>query len=177
MENQKRLAMALMFCAVSQIAEADVRDRDALALARVCVHEAGFTSPDDCSAIHAVLARVIERIQGIRTIAAAAELYSPRATGRVTPRTDLDRWVQQLNLRATKPPAFGYSWELNRPRWIERLEQARRLLAGTESHRCELPITHWGAPSGGDLERATRARWTRVNCGETRNAFWRVGNE
>lgn len=172
----KRIMFALTI-AVSSTAHASQQDRDALALARVCVHEAGFMSPDDCSAIHAVLVRVTQRIQGIRTIAAAAELYSPRATGRVTPRTELDRWVQQLNLRATKPPSFGYSWELNRPRWLERIEQARRLLAGTDTHRCEAPITHWGAPQGGDLERATRARWTRVNCGETRNAFWQTGRE
>lgn len=34
--------------------------------------------------------------------------------------------------------------------------------------------THWGAPTGGDLERATRAGWLRVRCHEpTANAFWR----
>ena len=168
--------IAAMFLFATSAVHADQTDRDTLALARVCVHESGFMSPDDCAAIHAVLDRVRERFR-IRTIEAAANLYSPRATGRNLPRTALDRWVQQLNHSASKPPAFSHSWELNRPRWLERLEQARRLVLGTEVHQCAQPITHWGAPYGEDLARGIRAGWTQVDCGETRNIFWSTNRE
>jgi len=33
---------------------------------------------------------------------------------------------------------------------------------------------HWGAATGDDYARAVGAGWTRVRCGETRNAFWRL---
>ena len=33
---------------------------------------------------------------------------------------------------------------------------------------------HWGAATGDDYARAVGAGWTRVTCGETRNAFWRL---
>ena len=33
---------------------------------------------------------------------------------------------------------------------------------------------HWGAATGDDYARAVGAGWTRVECGTTRNAFWRL---
>ena len=33
---------------------------------------------------------------------------------------------------------------------------------------------HWGAATGDDYARAVGAGWTRVECGSTRNAFWRL---
>mgnify|MGYP000061447843 CR=1 FL=1 len=32
----------------------------------------------------------------------------------------------------------------------------------------------WGAATGDDYARAVGAGWTRVECGSTRNAFWRL---
>jgi hypothetical protein len=39
---------------------------------------------------------------------------------------------------------------------------------------CVGRVDHWGMRSGIDWERARRAGWEEVDCGDTRNAFWRV---
>lgn len=143
------------------------------ALARVCVAEAGWeTSTGDCAAIVHLLVRRAERRElSTRRMAA---LYSSRHFDRE--RTDARRWIVGLDARAERPAGWParLPWPRYREDWLAALEHVRAALRGDVADPCRGEADHWGAPYGGDLERATAAGWVRLDCGETRNAFWRV---
>jgi hypothetical protein len=143
---------------------------EAWGLARICVGEAGWEPGADCPAIHAVLAY---RAQVRRsTWLSAARAYSPGHVGRrKAPRRP---WVAMLRPSGAEPAGWPQAlpWARYRPRWQAVLELARRVVAGEVQAPCE--PHHWGGPM--DDWRAHRQGLERVECGATRNHFWRVPN-
>lgn len=145
------------------------RPGEILGLARICVSESGWDSPHDCEGILAVLRSRSERTG--MTLNQAMRAYSKRVFDRS--RTDSRRWIADLHLSAQKPDGWpdhlpwdgGYKYS-----WMMMLEFAEDLL-GSSNLRCA--ANHWGDRYG-DKERALRAGWIEVDCGETRNMFWSV---
>lgn len=147
------------------------RNRDRLHLARICVSEAGWDPGSECAAIHEVLvdrARVI----GI-SYRAAACAYSTRTCTRS--RQDARRWIAHLTLDGRRPEGWprGTSWTRHRALWRGVLELAADVIRGRVESPCPSPIHHWGDRHG-DRLRALRYGWEQVECGRTRNLFWRV---
>jgi hypothetical protein len=169
-------------------AAGQVRDVDVLMVSRVCYSEAGPTSTthQDCPALVEVLRASARRWD--TTIAKAARRHSPRATGA---RPELirrmrQRWVSTLVLDGTEPTGWpqllqhraahglgAVSWHAVRPGWLARVAEVRDLLA-TPRAVCASTPRHWGMRHGIDLARARQAQWVEIDCGATRNAFWRV---
>jgi hypothetical protein len=172
---------------------------DELALARVCVSEIGFDvgrgdedAERECAAIAAVLrarAAVLDTDFG-----GAARAYSSRVFDRDRrddrawiafladddrepshwPRVVMVREGDELRVRPHPP------WAAYRALWRRTRVVAREVLAGRIEHACVAPVRHWGARYGIDMERARRAGWTEIDCGETGNAFYdgvRAGGE
>jgi hypothetical protein len=173
------LAIALVALAgvCDEGASAQAWTADETALARVCTNEAGFTRDGDCPAIGAAIAFHARRL-GV-TFEEFAKRYSDRAFSRS--RTDGRRWIAWLEPTTERPRFWSdraMRWETGAALWIDRLAQARRILASAEAHACDGTPMHWGARYGVDLDRAGRAieagRWRALECGETRNAFYTV---
>lgn len=136
-----------------------------VALARVCVKEAGFRSVDDCAGIVAVLERV-----GRGDVVRGAAVYSPSIfdASRLRSRP----WIADLHADGRRPRLWGRAgpWERYRADWLAQVAHARELLARSAA-RCE--AHHWGDQYG-DRARAERAGWEELDCGDTKNSFWRV---
>jgi hypothetical protein len=176
---------------------------DELALARICVSEIGFDvgrgddldARRECAAIASVLRARDEVIDG--DLGAAMRAYSSRVFDPT--RRDPRAWIAHLRLDGREPAhwptvvierapeADGASrvrphppWAAYRALWSGALDTARAVLAGEIDHACAAAPAHWGARYGVDLERARRAGWTEIDCGETGNAFYdgvRAGGE
>lgn len=145
---------------------------DQLSLARVAVSEGGLLVSD---AEVAALAAVLRARCAECSLTTSARQYSDRVFDLT--RRDSRAWVAFLEPSGREPAHWPEvaSWTVLRARWLRVYEAAGRVVRGEVVHECASPVHHWGAPYGGDLERATRAGWTRVNCGEgVRNAFWNV---
>lgn len=143
------------------------------ALARVCVAEAGWeVDTRDCAAI----VHVLQRRARARHVALErmVRLYSSRHFD--PRRTDPRRWIADLRLAAERPDGWPSHalWEHHRARWLETIEHVRDVLRGELDDPCDGAADHWGMRHGPDLERARRAGWRLLDCGETRNAFWSV---
>ncbi|MDQ3037746.1 MAG: hypothetical protein M3Y87_35460 [Myxococcota bacterium] len=158
-----------------------------LAMARICASEIGLTgSPEECAAIHDVLSRRAER-QGM-PFTWMARAYSSRVFD--VDRSDPRAWIAHLRPDGRAPAGWPSEvrvrrggetrvvrhapWGAYRERWLTLYEAAGRVVRGEITSPCEGRVDHWGMRSGIDWERARRAGWDEVNCGETRNAFWRV---
>lgn len=158
-----------------------------LALARVCASEIGLSgSPEECAAIHDVLSRRAERWNSSLTWAARA--YSNRVFD--AERSDTRAWVAHLRPDGGRPDGWPTRvtlrrrgearvvrhapWGAYRDRWLALYEAAGRIVRGEIESPCAGRVDHWGMRSGVDWERAQRAGWEEVDCGDTRNAFWRV---
>ncbi|UJR81163.1 Hypothetical protein I5071_32160 [Sandaracinus amylolyticus] len=158
-----------------------------LALARVCASEIGLSgTPEECAAIHDVLTSRARRAGASFTWAARA--YSNRVFDRE--RRDPRAWVAHLRRDGRRPDGWPSvitirrrgearvvrhaPWGAYRDRWLALYDAAGRIVRGELMSQCEGPVDHWGMRSGVDWERAQRAGWEEVRCGETRNAFWRV---
>lgn len=154
-------------------------------LARITWSEAGIDAdPREAAALAAVLR---DRARVIGTdFAGAACAYSSRVFDPT--RTDRRRWLAHLDARGREPEGWTdpYTtcrggtctvherppWPSFRPRWLALVELARRVLAGEVEHGCEEDPGWWGAPYGGDLERARRMGLRRLECGDLRNAYY-----
>lgn len=174
------LAAALVLFVTSAHAQ---HESDALVLARICAHEAGWSAHEsgDCAAIATVLLRLAED-RGW-TFRAAAYAYSGRALRGETSRryyAELDehgtqpaswpghRWVTRGDIVVAEP---GPSWSRFRPRWLALLDHARAVLAGEVVDACADPPDDWGGRV--DRRRAARLGLVEVDCGETHNDFYR----
>lgn len=181
----------------------ELTDSPALALARICRHEAGFPPRrgrgarawwdhgDDCPAIYAVIERVRASIARHRgTPVTVPEAVYEYSRGRVFDRTRTDPAcdVAWLDEAGNQPSCWraGVAWSARREAWLAILEHARAVLAGQVQHRCASPPLHWGCgrfPAGHeragqwrcrDHERAARAGWVELACGRTDNVFYAV---
>ena len=163
-----------------RIVNAQESDEAALVLAQAFVAEAGFDAPQDHAAIAHVLGRNAERI-GIPLTDYAiryVSLLRVNADGRHVVQSERAFWVRGLALDAHRPDGWpaNLSWAAHVDRWLATVERARAYLRGELADPCarEAP-QHWGARTGRDMERATRAGWVLARCSAgTRNAVWRV---
>lgn len=155
-------------------AYAQVRVGDQLALARVCASEIGLhaAGTDVHTAECAAIARVLAGRSS--TIASAAARYSGRVFDR--DRAGGRAWVVFLDAEGREPAHWPRSvrWSHFRARWLALYAAAGRIVRGELADTCVEDVDHWGMRSGVDLERAQRFGWTEVDCGATRNAFWRA---
>ena len=170
--------------------ETSLRVDAQLALARICASEIGLTgSSEECAAIHDVLSRRSSR-RG-NPFMWTARAYSSRVFD--PSRRDARAWIAHLRPDGRAPHGWPTHvtvrrggethvvrhapWGAYRARWLTLYETAGRILRGEIDSPCDGVVDHWGMRSGVDLERAQRAGWQEVHCGETRNAFWRVARE
>lgn len=144
------------------------------AVARICVGEAGFdVASGDCAAIAALLVRRAERL-GLRP-RALARRYSRSYFG--DPRRLTRPWIAGLTLARAEPGSAAprgwpsrLAWGRYRERWAAVVAHAREALSGRVADPCGGAADHWGARS---LDRRALG-WRRLDCGATRNVFWRV---
>ena len=158
------------------------REPDALLLARICAHEAGWEARGECAAIYDVLLRVAER-HGM-TFRGAAYAYSGRALRGSTNRA----WVSQLDEAGTAPSSWPTirtvcrragepcsverhaPWVSYRRPWLDLLDHARSIVRGDVASPCASRPDDWGGAM--DRDRASRIGLVEVDCGETRNDFY-----
>lgn len=140
-----------------------------LVLAIICAGEAGLHPSPDCPAIYQVLTDRSERL-GVPW-ERAARWYSSGYFNRR--RTDPRAWLPWLRADGRRPRHWPEraSWARQRAGWMALLEQAGRIVRGEEVAPCA--AEHWGDHFH-DRERAERAGWRRLDCGDTRNMFWSV---
>jgi hypothetical protein len=183
----KKNLLAAIAASLLLAGTADAQERpcpprpDALVLAILSVHEAGWEAEADMRGIHAALRHIAERT-GSR-YATAGCIHSGRALRGETSRS----WVAGLDVRGSRPSSWPSvvlthrrdgtvdvephgRWGSFRGRWLATLELARRVVLEEPSGTC-LPET-WGS----DADLLARARrssrtWVEVDCGETRNHF------
>lgn len=151
--------------------EAQARPTTNVALARVCVAEAGWdVTSGDCAAIVHLLERRADA-QGI-PVRRMAELYASRHFD--PERTDRRRWIVGLTIEARRPAGWpsGVPWRAFRPAWLSTIAHVDAVRRGDVADPCP-GADHWGGPM--DDHRAIHAGWERVECAaETRNRFWLV---
>lgn len=179
-------AAALLLVTIPAVAQSG-RDTDQLALARVCASEVGLRgSHEECAAIADVLRLRASRYE--MTLSAMARVYSDRVFD--TERRDGRAWLAHLSANGREPAQWPElvtvrrrgevrvmrhaPWAAYQSDWESLYEAAGRIVSGELRSRCEAPAEHWGMRHGIDMERARRAGWEEVDCGDTRNAFWRT---
>jgi len=136
----------------------------ALLLARTCVKEAGWKITDDCAAIHAVVQKRAD-MESHTYYEQMLERYSKIAANRA--------WLEELDAQGNKPSSWPNTvdWEKHRGKWLSMLAHATEIVDGRVRAACD--PDHWG-DSRGDHERAVRAGWTQIPCGQAMNEFWQV---
>lgn len=150
-------------------APVDAQSDDALWLARICVHESGWDSLDDCAGIHAVLTRTAER-RGVSYLTALRS-YSPRFYAGTSARP----WARLLADSDAPPAGLGASWRhprgdgllSRRDAFAVVLEHCRRIMA--EPPTCA--ADDWGTARDHERARLAGRRFRFVDCGSTRNLF------
>lgn len=175
-------------------ADVDEVKADALALARVYRHEngyphgrysgrrrVGYELHDDMPAIDAVLDRVRaarERAGRDPSYGAAARAYVPAIERPRDGAADCE--TPFLTLDGAEPACWGHSvsWESRREGWLLIVRHAIDVRLGLVEHRCTAPPFQWGcgpaqtARGCRDHERAERAGWVEVDCGETMQTYY-----
>ena len=144
-----------------------------LALAKICVSEAGFqVTTNDCALIY----------QAIKTRSRTHQItlgmmrsYSPAVFNEQ--RTDARRWIAYLNASFTEPEHWSETvivpWGARREAWKAVYEYAGNLIRTRPANPCDVRIDHWGA-KGFKREEHLEAGWTIVQCGTTKNEFWTI---
>lgn len=151
----------------------DQRERDVMALARVCLSEAGWEPGDDCAGILAVL-RSRQATLGTRSLASMAHTYSGKVFRR--DRTDARAWIAWVEDSESVPKHWpmNVSWPAHREKWAAIVELAGVLI----DQPSECDADHWGGRFAADMARPLREGWIEVDCSRgdepTRNAFWTV---
>lgn len=187
--NATHKALAALLCAFVAMGAATAQDNarapyteHELALAQICVHEAGWNDAGerDCAAINAAITNRARNTG--RTWMAQAHAYATRVFDRE--RRDRRAWVAWLRADGGRPThRYPYSeaqWsEGHRPKWMARLALARQILSGRITHQCDGEPEHWGGRHVRiDQRRAEsairRGVWRRLDCGDTRNDFFAV---
>lgn len=147
------------------------RPRLDVALARVCIAEAGWRvmHTGECAAIYDVV-RSRAKARGVSEERAlfdyAANHFDEERSSRP--------WVAQLTATAERPDAWppGLAWPRYQRRWLWTIRHARKVLRGEVASPCIGPVDHWGGAM--DDHRAERVGLERVRCDSgVRNHFWR----
>lgn len=161
------VAIGIRAC-MAPIAHADAAsEREALALAQLCVHEAGWDSPEDCAAIYAVAQN-----RGASIRAGFGRHLFAGTTTRAP-------WILELDATGDAPPHMvGASWTRDRgthparrDAWLALLDECRRIVAAP-------PVCSargWGSVHDMERARLLGRRLTPVDCGHTRNVYYVEG--
>ena len=172
------ILLALVLFAADVRPAGALADDDAVLLARVVVSESGWDgwATGDGYAIHeAQLAQA--RADGVSWRSAAVAM-SPRATGR-RPTSGRLAWVAGLDERGREPaawPPLPHSpWPQYRSRWLAVLERAREVVTWPMSVHdewgmCDERPWTWAAP-----HHPPSPGLVAVDCGGTRNRYYRRG--
>lgn len=167
-------ALAMLYASMLfDLAHAQERPSFDVALARVCVAEAGWDVDDtgECAAIYDVILRRA-KVRDVSTVRALLD-YSDAHFDEARPSRR--PWVVGLTVRATEPRGWPrrLDWDRYRPRWLIVMQHAQKVIAGEVASPCVGRVDHWGGAM--DDERARRAGLERVECGPAvRNHFWRI---
>ena len=142
-----------------------------LALARICVSEAGFQlRTRDCELIYHVL-RTRSR-SGELTIG-IMRAYASKSFNRQ--RTDSHRWVAHLTHTFSEPRGWNETtslpWSRRRTLFRAVYEFAGALIRERPENPCPIRLDHWGAPHFRRRQHLQNG-WRIVECGETLNTFW-----
>ena len=154
-----------------QLSEVTVDRNLQLALARICVSEAGFQlRTRDCEFIYHVL-RTRSRSNELNM--GTMRSYCTKSFNRH--RTDRHRWVPHLTHTFSQPVGWGEStsipWSRRRQSFQEVYEFAGQIIHERPDNPCDSRLDHWGA-RGFRQRHLLRSGWTIVDCGETLNTFW-----
>lgn len=146
-------------------------ERAALALARICVSEAGFTlRTRDCELIYHVL---LTRSGTGELKMSTMRAYCKKSFNKG--RSDSHRWVAHLNSTGREPQGWSETttvpWSRRRAAWMRVLEHTRSLIRRRPENPCGDRLDHWGS-KGFRRRRHLRNGWRIVDCGETLNEFW-----
>lgn len=145
-----------------------------LALARICVSEAGFqTRSNDCTLIYHVLrgrSTTGELTMGIMRAYAGMTFNENR--------TDSRRWILHLNHAFDEPREWSETvtvpWSARRDGFIDVYHHAGMLVRTRPRETpCGVRVSHWGA-RGFRRDLHLRQGWRLVRCGNTHNDFWYV---
>jgi hypothetical protein len=186
------LAIATVIALPVAAQPARVRMHPALALARICISEAGWecATSGDGLAIHEVLLGGADR-HSVPYVQFAS-MYSSRVMG-VRPHVESRVWVADLREDCREPQGWPRyvtrtapdgrvlvqrhpSWARYRARcqdvmvWAREAVSTKALESVREWSPCETPVHDWGGRI--DRARAERLGLIEVNCGETRNDFY-----
>ncbi len=142
------------------------KPESAVTLAKLCVAESGWHGKEDCAAIVATLRN---RANGT-SLERAAKRYNPRATGARAPLRERDKWVSGLNGKGTKPARFPAPWPLYAHKWQAKIKEVEHLLAAP-NNPCKGNPKDWGGSM--DEKRAARLKCKKVDCGKTKNTFYK----
>jgi hypothetical protein len=136
----------------------------AVVLARVCWKEANVDARDDCRGIRVVLSRV-----GRGDVVRGARLYTPAVF--LPHRLGRRAYIASLHGDGRLPRHWlpGLSWTSVRGRWLELVAFCRAVLQ--QPLWCD--AANWG-DRGADYVRALTYGWIQVDCGVSRNMFWRA---
>jgi hypothetical protein len=143
-------------------------------LARAMVAEAGWLAERDHIAIAYVLARrwrrLIENWPALRFIDVIRNYCAGLGdyTRELTPR---QRWLRGLSWNDDKPDGWprAASWPRHLPLWRNALARSARWSRGGLTDPCRGRAWHWG----GVID-TPQGRMVAVNCGKTRNTYYRV---
>lgn len=147
-----------------------VREQLELAVAQVCVNEAGFTRLRDCSLIW----QTVTRFRTDEARLAYLRRHSCRVLGqqyctrpRPCPEDRNCQWSQYLTTDDVAPQGWPADARFPARSWRRLREHVRRLVAGHEPLPCDgRPIT-WGGAM--DADNAAAQGLVALDCGETRN--------
>lgn len=169
------LALVVVLAAAMYVQAQPADDAAALALARLCVSEAGWSCwrTHDGYALHEVVARTARRL-GV-SYEEAARRRAPRLLGSRAHRSPRLRWVGELSPDAAAPPSWPgpphLPWSHYRARWVAVLERARLVATFTLDDRdewspCDDEPDDWRARDEVIVSRPL------ADCGDTRNRFF-----
>lgn len=181
----------------------DWNDNSHLWLSRAVVAEAGWTNVDDHIAIANVLKRRLPKMKAtegwegatfvdmVRAYCAGMTRHNAKFSRRAT-------WVRDLpyEMPATSPglqselatggwAAVAYAaprpnkwpwnlpWNIYMSYWNTVLQRMQDWQDGKYRDKCPEAV-HWGATSGVDKMNALEGGWIEVDCGDTRNAFYKL---
>ena len=142
-----------------------------LALARICVSEAGFQiRTRDCELIYHVLR---SRSRSGELTIGIMRAYASKSFDRL--RTDSHRWVAYLNHTFSEPRGWDETtsipWSRRRDAFRDVYERAGQLIRERPVNPCPDRLDHWGAPHFRRRQHLQNG-WKIVECGETLNTFW-----
>lgn len=156
---------AVLFCAAPALPQpsSGAGGDDALCAARLCVREAGWSSPADCAAI----------LQTLHATSRGDEGVCDRIARVGRAAREHRRWADALPADPNAGPPDGWPssapWEGHGERWRRVLDAHRRWIAGRAPRPCPAPPLAWGDRRDDPI--ALSRGLVRLDCGSLLR-FW-----